>query len=472
MRETEPSMSRLDSTVPSSPPLSPPSADSSATSAAPGLNPGPATTSNQPPRPLTIGDQAFLHFNRLHPGEFLNTELIFRVGDPTLTGAQVRTQVVERLRAAPALRERLTASTVPPAEASWEIDPEPDPDYHVCTLELPAGSGDDGLRAAAERIAASPLDQARPLWQLWLLHGHRDDSVDLMYRFNHIHQDGTAVHTALRLLFGPDGDAAPPALPALGTPGPRDYARFAGDVLRGIPRNRPLHAWGGPARGAVQRSWAMADVETLRRIGTRHAASVNDVYLAALTGALRTWSLTEWHNPRRALHIAMPINVRRPTEAALMSNFTCGARISLPCGEDDPHRRLARISAQSRRIKADGSIAAVQRHLMEKVSPKASPEFLSRLASAGSRPREAALVASNMGSLRGRYSVAGRPLQAMIVIPPLFLGRQHLSVALGGVGSQVCAGFATSASVPGHDRLAGLWLDELAVLDGGHSQGA
>jgi diacylglycerol O-acyltransferase len=76
-----------------------------------------------------------------------------------------------------------------------------------------------------------------------------------------------------------------------------------------------------------------------------------------------------------------------------------------------------------------------------------------------------ALVASNAGLMPGPLTVAGRPVTRLIGMPPLFVGRQHLSVALFGLGGQACAAFTASASVPRHTELAGLWRAELDVLD-------
>jgi diacylglycerol O-acyltransferase len=241
---------------------------------------------------------------------------------------------------------------------------------------------------------------------------------------------------------------------------------MAVDMLHGIPHTRQLTAWGGPPRGAVRHDWAVAELETLRGIARRNGATVNDVYLAAVAGALRAWSLPEWCSGRRPLHATMPVNLRTQRERDLMSNFALGVRIALPCAEPDPFRRLARVAAETRRVKMDGSLAAVHRRILETAPATTPPRVLADIAAAGTRAKSVALLASNAGTLPGPFSVAGREVSQLMGLPPMFRGRQHLSVGLFGLGTQLCAGFTASASVPRHAELPGLWLAELAALGG------
>ncbi|CUU53664.1 diacylglycerol O-acyltransferase [Parafrankia irregularis] len=419
-----------------------------------------------PLRPLTSGDRAFLHFSRLNPGERLEAGVVLCVDDPTLTVHELRAHVATRLAEAPALTERLSPPTGRSAAGvGWQLDHEPSLGYHVNVEELPAGSGQDGLREAMDRIASRPLDLNRPLWRIWLLRGHRPDGVEVVYRFSHIHQDGAALHQALHLLFGLDREPALRNLPTFGAPTRRDYARMASGLLRGIPRTRQLTSWGGPPHGGARHTWAIAELDRLRRIARRNAATVNDVYLAAVAGALRTWSRTEWTRYGRPVHAVMPISLRTPAEQEILSNFTFGVRIPLPCAEPDPRRRLARVAAQTRRIKAGGRMGTIERRILDRVPPNASPRMLAGVAASGSRAHEVALVASNTGTMRGPYAIAGRQVRTLIGMPPLFVGRQHLSVALFGLDAHVCAAFTASASVPRHAELADRWLAELAALD-------
>ncbi|MCM3920244.1 WS/DGAT domain-containing protein [Frankia sp. AiPs1] len=425
-----------------------------------------------------MGDHAYLAFTRRFPGEFLDIGVLLYVGGPPLDLAGLRAHVADRLRAAPDLTERLHCVASPPRDhrgrgsaaeqpqPRWAARGDVDVDDHVVVTAVPAGSGDDGLRRVIDRLAAQPVDLGRPPWRLHLLRGHSLPGTLVLYRASHVHQDGGALFRALHLLFG-EGDDTGVALPqAFAAPRPADYLRLAGRNVQGLAPTRALAAWGGPARGPARHTWATTELDALRRIARRHAVTVNDVYLAALAGALRQWSLPEWSRSHRPIHALMPISIRTSAEQELMSNFTTGVRIALPCGEPDPGRRLVRVAGLTRRLKRGGGLGVVERrHVAHaELSPHASQRFLAHVASSGSRTREVALVASNPGSLRCRLAVAGRPVTGLVGLPPLFVGRQHLTVGLFGYGEQAHVTFTASASVPRHESLADLWLTELAEL--------
>ncbi|MCM3885265.1 WS/DGAT domain-containing protein [Frankia sp. R82] len=165
----------------------------------------------------------------------------------------------------------------------------------------------------------------------------------------------------------------------------------------------------------------------------------------------------------------MAVNVRTPDEQEVLSHFTLAMRVPLPCTEADPRRRLAQIAQQTRRIKADGRFGVVERRLLDRVPRNTSPRVFAQLVAAGARPADNALVTSNMGTVVGPYTVAGRQVTSLIGMSPLLVGRQHLAITLFGLDEQVCAAFTASASVPGHTELAGHWLtalDELDAVDG------
>ncbi|MCK9877392.1 WS/DGAT domain-containing protein [Frankia sp. Ag45/Mut15] len=443
-------------------------------------------------RTLTTGDRAFLSFTLQYPGEFLEGGVVLCVEDPGLTERDLRAHVAARLAEAPALTERLVrpiASAPAPGDVVWQHDDALDLDYHVGVVDLPAYSAAGGLRAALDDLATRPLDLERPLWRLWLLRGHSPTEVAIVYRFSHIHQDGSAAHQALHLLFGDGHGAARRTLRTFDVPHARDYARMAASIARSLPRTRQLASWGGPPRGAARHTWALTELDRLRRIARRESVTVNDVYLAAVAGAVRTWSLPEWTPPtptgadrsrgagrirhamtriprQRAFYTAMPINVRTPDEQEVLSNFTLATRVPLPCTEADPRRRLALVAAQTRRAKADGRFGVVERRMLDRTPPGISPRTFALMVAAGARPADTALFTSNVGTMWGPYTVAGRPVSTLIGIAPMLVGRQHLSAALYGLDGQLCAAFTASASVPGHTELAGHWLAELAALEG------
>ncbi|KDA41740.1 WS/DGAT domain-containing protein [Frankia sp. BMG5.23] len=438
-------------------------------------------------RPLTSGDRAYLAFSRLNPGEFQDVGALLFVDGPPLELADLRAHVAERLRdpRARMLTDRLETVAVrfsgrrsTANETLWVRGPGLNVDDHVVAMDLPSadgvggvggvgggdgGAGDARLRAAVDRIAAQPIDLSRSPWMLYLLRAPGSSGTVLVYRTSHIQQDGFALYQALHLLFGGEDELDLGLPPAVRRPRPSDYAGFVGRGLRCLAPTRALDAWGGPPAGPARHSWVTTDLGTLRAVARHHDVTVNDVYLAALAGALRTWSLPEWRRDRQPIHALMPISFRTAAERNVLSNYSSGVRVPLPCGEPDPGRRLAWIAAETRRMKK-GGLGVVERHHFSTLATIASPRMLAGAAAYPAQIRKMALVASNVRTMRGPLAVAGRAVTGLVGTGQLLVGRQHLAVAMLGIDERVGLTFVASASVPNHARLGQLWLAELDVL--------
>jgi len=112
--------------------------------------------------------------------------------------------------------------------ASWVEDAAFDLDAHFKRVALPEPAGKAELQALAAELASSPLDPARPMWQMHLVERYNGGSAWIT-RVHHCYADGIAMIRVLLSMTEQD-----PA-PALGTRGPtlRQGAarRAAVDVL-------------------------------------------------------------------------------------------------------------------------------------------------------------------------------------------------------------------------------------------------
>src|SRR5919112_3420 len=84
---------------------------------------------------------------------------------------QVTELLRERLPLLPPLRWRLAEVPLGLDYPYWVDDPHFDLDYHVRELALPGPYSDHKLSEQVARIFSRPLDRARPLWELYLIHG-------------------------------------------------------------------------------------------------------------------------------------------------------------------------------------------------------------------------------------------------------------------------------------------------------------
>src|SRR5256886_10173477 len=85
--------------------------------------------------------------------------------------ADMQVLIAERLPLLPPLRWRLAEVPFGLDYPYWIDDPDFDLDFHIRELALPAPGSDEQLAEQVSRIVARPLDRARPLWELYLIHG-------------------------------------------------------------------------------------------------------------------------------------------------------------------------------------------------------------------------------------------------------------------------------------------------------------
>ncbi len=116
--------------------------------------------------------------------------------------------------------------------AYWEAVPRFDIADHVQRLALPGRAGTDELQALVSRLAATPLDPKRPLWQFHLVENLEGGSA-LIARIHHCYADGIALVRVLMSMT----DAAPRGPPAMPfEPVPRGGRADADDPIAQLIR--------------------------------------------------------------------------------------------------------------------------------------------------------------------------------------------------------------------------------------------
>jgi diacylglycerol O-acyltransferase / wax synthase len=166
------------------------------------------------------------------------------------------------------------------------------------------------------------LDTSRPLWELWFLPGLAGGRVAVFGKLHHAVADGIAGVAMLRALLDDGPDASAPARPspagATALPSTRDLLRdglrrrlctarrWSRVLLRPDEQaRRARRAWSGFRElGAARRRGPRSvldravgpgrrigivhgHLDTARRVGHAHHATINDVLLTAIAGGLR-----------------------------------------------------------------------------------------------------------------------------------------------------------------------------------------
>ncbi|MBX6391050.1 MAG: DUF1298 domain-containing protein [Frankia sp.] len=410
-------------------------------------------------RPLSSMDLALLRYQKANGSSPVVIGSLLRVAGDCDSG-ELAAAIDERARLFPELRERLVCPASPSAHPVWAPDPAFDVTAHVREHILSPGSGDAGLRAFVQRQYQEPIPLDRPPWQAVLLRGHVAGECAVLLRASHVWVDGGAKHRVLEMLFG-DAD------PTAGTAA--DWKRDGLTTRRAVttallnslswavPSSR-LHALDRPVSGRVSLAWATTSTDRLRALGRAYRATVNDVFLVALSEALDAWTVPAGR--RHAPCALMPMSSRRAEERHLLSNFMVGARVRLPCGLRTPWERFAAIGRQTPRFRSGPRSGAGERWLFERLPPAAR----ARAVTMGVSPRKAALSTSNLGSVRGPLAVAGRPVVEQVAVPVLFPG-QRMFVVLSTLAPATTMSLAADRNVPDAPLLADLWGAALERLE-------
>jgi WS/DGAT/MGAT family acyltransferase len=306
----------------------------------------------------------------------------------------LRSSVEARLEHTPRFRRRLAFSLPGMGEPFWVDDESFDIARHVVCLCDPDDRPDRRrFHALCDRALSEPLDRTRPLWRVYLAPKLADGGGGMVAKIHHALVDGkSAVEVAL-LLFDvtPGSNPAPVAdwrpEPEPGTArlalgalsggaaeslrAARGVARIAGapraggariydtvrraaltvgdDLLRPAPAsylNVPI----GPKRTLVRHRARLSDVLGVKR---QAGVTLNDVCLAAVTGALRETALARGESPR-ALKAMVPVSMRSEEERTDLGNRISLAFVDLPVHLSTPASRLAEVNRATSAFKTSG----------------------------------------------------------------------------------------------------------------------
>jgi WS/DGAT/MGAT family acyltransferase len=412
----------------------------------------------------------------------------------------LRDRVSARLEWVPRCRQRLLASPLGLGEPRWVDDASFDIDHHVVQL----GDAQDPISYASfaairDTLLSTPLDRARPLWQIALIPRLRDGRAAVIGRVHHAMADGAAAFQVAMLML--DLDDTPEAAPAPWRPAPppsslqraldpfvrgaemtsraaRDVARAcehprasARDALRELgqmaqaltedllpsappsPLNVPL----GPRRTLVQHRVSLKQLGAITR-GT--SSTRNDAGLAAVAGALRSLAL-EQGLPTEPLKALVPVNVRRAHEYGTLGNRVSMTSVWLPLQVSTPGARLEHVHEQTARFKrstrAEGTQTVIS-GLSLLPSPLRAP-VLRAVA-----PGRFNLTISSVPGPRSALFIQGLQLEEIYPVIPM-AEEQTLSIGMLAYDDHLHFGlYSDPDALPQATRLAELIDDELRAL--------
>lgn len=335
-------------------------------------------------------DATFLYLET--PSHHMHVAMTMVLDPATIPGGysfdKLKAFIRSRLHVVPLFHRRLVQVPFRLNHPVWVEDPNFDLDYHVRRIAAPAPGGRRELAALAAQIASTQLDRTKPLWEMWVIEGLKQDRVGIVTKVHHAAVDGASGADFLVHLFDLEpvevdvnaeanlptehlptdlelvGHAAASLLrrtvtmlPLVGrtaqsvarvVQGRRDPEKMVGAV----PLTAPQTPWTAAVTPHRTVGFARVPLAEIKEIKNAFGTTVNDVVLALVAGILRGYLEQKDAMPDTPLLAVCPISVRGGEQPQTASaNRVSAMFVSLATDIDSPADRVRAIQQSTKGAK-------------------------------------------------------------------------------------------------------------------------
>ena len=464
------------------------------------------------PDRLSSLDASFLYLEESTTPMHVGSVMVFEPPSDGFDHDQLVQLISQRIAFVPRYRQRIRQVPGRLANPVWVDDENFDVTYHVRRSALPRPGTDEQLQEFVARIQPRALDRTRPLWEVYLVEGLAEGRFAIVTKSHQALVDGVNAVDIAHVIV--DGDPAVDALvtdtwrpsrepsdvelltgalvDAVRRPsevvenirgGMADVKAVgqralsaAGDVVSTLARtaarpapHSPLNASVGEARRYVMIGTDLDDYKKVRSRLARGSfaddVTINDVVLATVSGALRSWLLTRGE----AVHSGTTVRAMVPVSMYDVEANQVGSRLTacfvdLPVGEPGASMRLHQIAfAMRQQMEGGQAVGADSLAGLAGFAPPTLHSLGARLGSAMSRRLFNVVITNVPGPQHTLYAGEARMLSTYPVMP-LAKG-QGLSIGLTSYDGGVYYGLnADRDSMPDIDVLGQSIVDSLAEL--------
>ncbi len=464
---------------------------------------------------LTAVDASFLH--QEGPTSHMHVGGLTLLEGPPPPMEDFLEQIRKRLHLVPRYRHKLAHTALDSGRPVWVDDPSFNLEFHVRHTALPAPGSWEQLRNLTARIFSQALDRSKPLWEMWLIEGldpnmgpHPHGTSPPHPRFalisktHHSLIDGIAGVDLATVLFDVSPDPPPlrhsgrawkphpePDTAELVAAGMRGALRAGTEMLGGaigalthpeqtLERAReavegigeivwaglnpapptPLNVDIGPHRRFVG---IAAQLEDFKLVKNAFGGTVNDVVLAVVTGALRSFLIARGvRTEGLELRALVPVSVRTVGERHEGGNRIVVMRGPLPVYIADPLQRLRFVKHAMDGLKE--SKQALGAEVIAGAQNFAPPTILAQASRLNFSTRLFNLIVTNVPGPQFPLYVLGRRMER--VFPVAFLPENHaLAVAIMSYNGEMNFGLLGDFdALPDIDSIGESIKAELATL--------
>jgi diacylglycerol O-acyltransferase len=416
---------------------------------------------------LTPVDASFLH--QEGPNSHMHVGGLTIVEGPPPAMEDFLEEIRRRLHLVPRYRHKLAHTALDSGRPVWVDDPSFNLEFHIRHSALPGPGSWEQLQDLTARIFSQALDRSRPLWEMWLIEGLQDDRFAVISKTHHSLIDGIAGVDLATVLF--DFSPEPPPIRHSGRPwnphGEPDTADLLAAGLRGAVRagaellsgalgalahpERTLERVREAAEGIGEVLWAtlnpapetplnveigphrrfvgiQARLDDFKLVKNALGGTVNDVVLAVVTGALRSFLIERGvRTEGLELRALVPVSVRTQDERHQLGNRIAAMRGPLPVYIADPIQRLRFVRHAMEGLKE--SKQALGAEVIAGAQNFAPPTILAQASRLNFSTRLFNLIVTNVPGPQFPLYVLGRRMER--VFPVAFLPDNHaLAIAI------------------------------------------
>ena len=298
----------------------------------------------------------------------------------------------------------------------WGSDEGFDLDRHVRHIAVPAPGGREQVGALIGELMSMQLDRRFPLWELWVIEGLTGGRRSATFlKYHHCLMDGKSGASLAEHVFqlGPEDDALP------AEPQPVPSAPSSLELLARAPFRAALRSWhtteyaAGMARrtiatvlhrrrggrvpallapstvfnGAVGRrrrlAYSSVALDDIKRIAKDQQVKVNDVIMALVAGAARSYLAQVSKLPAEPLNAFIAVSTSI-ADSQGHGNSVASVPIPLPTHVEDPQERLQAVFESTSHAKE--LLQAVRAHKIQSLGAVAPPLLLNLASQALAKP--------------------------------------------------------------------------------------
>ncbi len=409
----------------------------------------------------------------------------------------------QQLGRLPPFRRRFVSVPLSLGHPVWVEDPDFDLANHVSYRSLASPATMRELAGEIADIAGKPLPRDRPLWEMVIVDGIEGGRMAVVAKVHHAVADGLATVALLQnvvegvdesLTEPPVDTWEPESIPAT-VPLLKGAMRAHGVRIRGLPRlvvdsvkgaresesrrrnlelkpplplqtpRTSLNVSLDGRRTFAMTTLPLGDLQAIRRVA---GTTLNDVYLAVCSGALRRYLIANGELPSRSLVASVPLSTD-PNVARMSGNRIDSLYVTLGTDIADPLQRLMHCSAVATGAKQVRS--ALGNSLLERRAEVVPPQLYkaavriwgrSHLANRVRPPIN--VILSNVAGPRSPVRFGPSEMEALYSVGPLIEGVGLNVTAWSYVDSLHVSVLGCPASLPDPWRIADALGESLAEL--------